>query len=220
MAHIRGARIGFCAVAAAAGLLVGATPALAANPPGVAALGSASFVKGGVTTNVPMAAQCTVDGTTTATSTGITAAGVKFGGGRSTCATTVVDPDTETTTTKSESLGERFELSALVSAGGPRLRIAGYRVTCAATQGGTNASWSFTGLTGIPALPTPLPANYVHQLKKSNGTVLATATFNELTLPVPNDGSIALAMLHIRFLPASGVAGEVIVGATACSPTP
>ncbi|MBC6451409.1 hypothetical protein [Actinokineospora xionganensis] len=220
MGHIRATRLGFCAAVAAVGLVAGATPALASNPAGVAALGSAQFVKAGVTTSVPTLAQCAVDGQTTVTTPGVTASGVRWGTATSTCTTTVVDPDNDVTTTKSEALGGTFELSALVSAGGPRVKLTSYRVTCNATQGGTSASWSFAGMTGITGLPNPMPRGHVKNITKTGGTVLATATFNEITLPDPNDGSIALTMMRITFLPASGITGEVVVGRTACSPTP
>ncbi|HVK25834.1 MAG TPA: hypothetical protein VM677_31130 [Actinokineospora sp.] len=220
MGNIRAARVGFCAAVAAVGLVVSATPALATNPAGVAALGSAQFTKAGVVSSVPTLAQCAVDGTATVSSGVVTQSGVKFGGGTSTCSTTVVDPETDATTTKSESLGSQFELSALVTAGGPRVKISSYRVTCNATQTGTSASWSYSGLTGLTGLPNPMPRDYVKEIKRTNGTLLATAKFNEVTLPVPNDGSIALTMLRITFAPGSAITGEVVVGATACSPTP
>ncbi|CRK58010.1 hypothetical protein [Alloactinosynnema sp. L-07] len=220
MRNIRAARLGFCAAVAAAGMVVSATPALATNPAGVAALGSAQFTKGGVVSSIPTLAQCAVDGTTSGSSGAVVKSGVRFGGGTTSCTTTVVDPDNDVTTTKSEALGQQFELSALISAGGPRIRIGNWRVTCNATQNGTSASWTYSGMTGLTGLPNPMPQNFVKEIKRSNGVLLATAKFNEVTLPNPNDGSIALTMLRITFAPGSNITGEVVVGSTACSPTP
>ncbi|SDY59957.1 hypothetical protein SAMN05421504_10684 [Amycolatopsis xylanica] len=198
--------------------LVGATPALATEE-GIALNGRAEFTKGGTTIKVPPQARCDVNGAVTATAAKVSKTGVIFGGGTSTCKTTVVDPETETTKTESVSTGKDFELSALVSLKGPRIIIKNYKVNCTGTQAGTNAGFTYSGATGLPTLPSPLPANYVAPLKKSGtSTVLAEATFNEQNLP--GDGSIALNMIHIRFKPDSGIDGEVIIGRTACSPTP
>jgi hypothetical protein len=212
-------RLGFCAAVAALGLVAGATPALATNPAGVASLGSADFVKGGVASTVPTQAPCAVDGQTSASSGLVTANGVRFGGGTSTCTTTVVDPANDVTTTKSETIGRTFELSALVSAGGPRIKISSWRATCEATQTGTNAGWSYSGMTGLTGLPNPMPRDYVRDITRPNGTVLATATFNSIQLPDPNDGSISLTMLRIQFKEGSGITGQVVLGSAACSPT-
>jgi hypothetical protein len=48
--------------------------------------------------------------------------------------------------------------------------------------------------------------------------VLAEITFGEYILPNPADGSIALNTLHIRFKPASHITGDIVLGATACTP--
>ncbi|GLZ42939.1 hypothetical protein [Actinokineospora sp. NBRC 105648] len=220
MGHITKARTAFCTTAAALALIVGATPALATNPAGVAGLGSATVVKNGVADTVPPLAVCAVDGQTSASSPGDTATGVKFGPGSSTCTTTVVDPVNSTTSTKSEATGGQFELSGLVLLGGPRVKINTYKVTCTATHTGTTVGWTFSGLSGLTGVPSPVPVNYQRELKSLLGVTLATITFNEVVLPSPNDGSIALNMAHVRFLPPSGVSGDVVVGATACSPTP
>ncbi|WP_436496433.1 hypothetical protein [Actinokineospora sp. HUAS TT18] len=216
----RAARLGFCAAVAAVGMVVSATPAFATNPAGVAALGSAQFTKGSTVSSIPTLAQCAVDGATSASTPGVVASGVRFGSGTSSCTTTVVDPDADVTTTKSEALGRDFELSALVTAGGPRIRIGNWRVTCNATQNGTSASWTYSGMTGLTGLPNPMPRNFVKEIKRSNGVLLATAKFNEIVLPDPNDGSIALTMMRVTFAPGSNITGEVVVGSTACSPTP
>ncbi|GAB3707064.1 hypothetical protein GCM10027598_09990 [Amycolatopsis oliviviridis] len=202
-----------------AGLGAGVAPASAANPAGVASLGSAAFTKGNsAPISISSLADCAVEGPTSNSSGVVSRTGITFGGGTSTCTTTVVDPENDVTTTSSVAEGKNFELSALVSSSGPRIKIKTYKVTCTATQNTTNASWTYGGATGLGTLPSPVPVGYVKPITKSNGTLLAEAVFNEQTLP--GDGSIALTMLRIKFAPASGITGEVVIGRTACSPTP
>ncbi|WP_340684847.1 hypothetical protein LCL61_42035 [Amycolatopsis coloradensis] len=212
-------RAGLVGALLLAGLGAGVTPAAASNPAGVASLGSAAFTKG---TSAPISiaslADCAVEGPTSNSSGVVTRTGITFGGGTSTCTTTVVDPENDVTTTKSEAKGQNFELSALVSSSGPRIKIRSYSVSCTATQTSTNASWTYGGATGLGTLPSPVPVGYVKPITKSNGTLLAEAIFNEQTLP--GDGSIGLTMLRIKFAPGSNITGEVVVGRTACSPTP
>ncbi|MCG8918709.1 hypothetical protein L6E12_23285 [Actinokineospora sp. PR83] len=211
------ARLGFVAAALAVGVTAGAAPALAATPPGVASGGSAAFTRAGVRTTIPEVARCAVTGPTSATSGTITQGGVEFDGVTSTCTTTVVDPAHSVTTTKSESTGDRFELSALIASGGPRIVITDYRVTCTATRDGSAVGWAVGGLAGVTGLPSPVPRDYVREIR-GDGGLLATATFNEVVLS--RGGGIALNMLHLRFQPGSGMSGDVVVGATACAPTP
>lgn len=206
------------AALAAAGLLAAAGTAAADAPAGVADLGNANFTKAGTTISIPTQAPCAVEGPTSGSATAVSQPGVRFGGGTSSCTTEVTDPANDVTTTTSTATGNNFELSALVSSGGKRIRISSYTVTCKATQSGSNANWTLSGLTGISGLPSPIPANYTKPLTKSDGTVLANAVFNIQTLP--GDGSMTLTMLRIDFAPASGASGSVTVGHTACSPTP
>lgn len=214
-------RAGAVAAALVTGLVVSAAPAQAANPAGVASLGSANFTKSGQNVVVPTQAPCDVDGQTSNTAPPVSGTGIKFGGGTSTCTRTVTDPQNDVTTTQSEATGKDFELSALMSAGGPRIKVASWKTTCSATQTGTNAGWQVGGMTGFQGLPQQIPSNYVHEVKKGNSSVvLATATFGETVKPEPNDGSIAMNLMHFRFTRESGITGEVVVGATACSPTP
>jgi hypothetical protein len=74
-----------------------------------------------------------------------------------------VDPANDVTTTKSETIGKNFQLSALVSLGGPRIKMAAYKANCAGSQDGTSASWGVSGLTGLTGLPQPIPTGYVHR---------------------------------------------------------
>jgi hypothetical protein len=210
-------RLGLGVLLMIAVTVVGVTPAAADPQPGAASVGNANFTKAGTTVDVPDVAACSVEGATTASSGTVVKPGLKFGGGTSSCVTTVVDPETEETTTKSTAEGRGFELSALVSAGGPRIRISRFTVTCNATQAGTNASWSFSGVTGITGFPSPVPQNYTKALTKRDGTVLANAVFNIVELP--GDGSVGMTMLKITFEPASGIEGSVTVGHTSCMPT-
>ncbi len=196
-----------------AGLAVTA-PAQAAPQSGVANIGSAEFTKSGSTIKVPIQGHCSLDGPTSATAQVVAKPGITFGGGTSSCTAAVTDP----TTTTSTATGKNFELSALVSAGGPRVKLSTFTVTCTATQTQTNATWSYGGLSGIPNPPSPVPVGYTAPIKKPDGTVLANAVFN--TQNLPGDGSIGLTMLRISFLPASGIAGQVELGHTSCAPTP
>ncbi|MDT8909857.1 hypothetical protein [Amycolatopsis sp. PS_44_ISF1] len=191
------------------------TPAIAA---GLADLGGADFTKASARVTVPTLAPCAVGGPVSGSSGPVARSGLSFGGGTTTCGTETTDPASHLTTRTSTANGKNFELSALVGAGGPRLRLSGYTATCAATRTQTHASWSLSGLSGTAALPSPVPANYVRPLTSSNGTVLANAVFNVQTLP--GDGSVSLTMLRFDLLPASGSTGSVTVGRTACSPTP
>ena len=220
MKQIGARRVGAVTAALALGLVAAAPPAWAANPAGVASVGSAEFTKAGTRITVAPLAPCAVDGTKSNSSEAVTRTGVRFGAGTSSCTTAVVDPDNGTTTSTSEAIGTEFELSALVSVGGPRLRVAKWRVTCTGTESGTSAGWGADGLHGFAGLPEEVPPNHVHEVKAGDGTVLATATFGETTVPNPNDGSIAMTMLHLRFTEASTLTGDVVLGATACSPTP
>jgi hypothetical protein len=114
--------------------------------------------------------------------------------------------------------GSRFQLD-LTRYGGPLIRLAGYQVSCAATTGGTMAGWSFAGLTGISGLPQRIPTNYSVAVKATDGTVLATAIFNEVILPNPNDGGITQNLIHIAFRANGPITGNLYVGSTACVPT-
>lgn len=201
-------------------LVATAVPALASNPPGVADAGSAAYTRNGAQVSVAPLARCSVDGPTTASAGLTTGSGIKFTSATSSCLTTVVDPDTDTTKTVSKASGTGFELSALVLKGGPRIRISSWQVTCTGTDAGTNVSWSFSGMSGLSALPNPVPQNYVREIRTSGGVLLATATFNGIVFPSPNDGSISMTLLRIQFAPGSGMSGEVRLGDTACSPTP
>jgi len=211
-------RAGLAGTLLLAGLAAGVAPAQAAPQPGIANIGSADFTKSGTHVAVPTQGHCSVGGPTSATAQVVVKSGITFGGGTSSCTTTVTNPNTDATTTVSTATGKNFELSALVSLGGPRIKISTFKVTCTATQTQTNAGWSFGGMTGIASLPSPVPVGYTSPIKKSNGTVLANAVFN--TQNLPGDGSIGLTMLKISFLPASGITGSVTLGHTSCRLTP
>ncbi|WNV82730.1 hypothetical protein [Umezawaea sp. Da 62-37] len=212
-------RAGLVAVGLVTGLVVSAAPALAAGPAGIASVGFVDFTKDGKRVSLPTQAPCAVDG---ATSNSAAAAdeqpGLRFGGGTSSCTTRAVDGDrTETT---SEATGQGFELSALMSEGGPRLKIGSWHAVCVGKESGTDAGWKLDAISGFSGLPSEIPGNYVHQVKNSKDVVLANVTFSEVVLPEPNDGGIGINAVHFRFTPESGVTGEIVLGAAACSPTP
>jgi hypothetical protein len=212
-------RAGVVAFGLAAGLVVSATPALAASPAGVASLGFVEFTKAGRRSSLPTQAPCAVDGATTNSAVAANdQPGVKFGGGTSSCTTAAVAPDRTETTSKAD--GKAFELTALRSDDGPVLKVGSWKAVCVGTEKGTNAGWQLGGLAGFTDLPTQIPTNYVHQVKSTKGVVLANVTFSEVVLPEPNDGGLAINAVHFRFTPESSVSGEIVLGSAACSPTP
>ncbi|WP_410607032.1 hypothetical protein [Amycolatopsis sp. lyj-109] len=194
------------------------SPASALPHPGAADIGAASFTKAGTAVDIPAQGPCSLEAPTTATAQPVSRPGITFGGGTSSCTTTVTNPNTTATTTKSTATGKNFELSALVGAGGPRVKLSSFTVTCEGTQTQTSATWTYGGMSGIANPPNPVPVGYVSPLRKTDGTVLANAVFNNQNLP--GDGSIGLTMLRIDFLPPSGITGTVTLGRTSCSPTP
>ncbi|MEU4802932.1 hypothetical protein [Actinosynnema sp. NPDC023587] len=218
MKHSLARRVG--AVAAALALCLVGTPARAATPPGVASAGSADFTGAGRHVVVPALAPCSVGGPTTATSSPVSDTGIRFGAGRSTCETTAVDPPHGTTETRSTAGGAEFELSALRAAGGPLLKVGRWQVSCTGREHGTAVGWELEALSGFPGLPRDIPTDYRHEVTSATGAVLAVAVFSEVLLPDPNDGSLTVNLIHLRFTEASGVAGEVVVGSASCSPTP
>ncbi|AEK39042.1 hypothetical protein DV26_16830 [Amycolatopsis mediterranei] len=183
--------------------LAASSPSSASPQPGVASIGSASFTA----VEVPPQAPCAIGGPSAGSAERVSKPGITFGGGTSSC-----------TETKVTATGKDFELSALVRAGGPRVKLASFTVTCERASTQTSANWTFGGMSGIANPPNPVPVGYVSPLRKSDGTVLANAVFN--IQDVPGDGSVGLTMLRIDFLPESGLTGAVKLGATSCSPTP
>lgn len=217
-------RVGAMSGTVLAVLLATTTPA-SATPAGNAVAGSAHFTKTGQPTVLVSAlASCDVNpdeaGVVTGTAAAVSKTGIKFGTSTATCTTTVVNADEWVTTTKSVAEGTNFELSALVAQGGPRLKIGSWKITCEATQTGTNAGWSLGGMSGWTGLPQQLPQGYVHDVKGKNNAVLAKVKFTEVIFPVPNDGSITMYLAKLTFEPASGYSGEIRFGSATCSPTP
>lgn len=218
---MRGTRVFQSAVVAAvvgAAVLVGVAPA-GATPAGVASAGRANVLLDGQPVQVAPVAQCSLTGKRSAMSNGADKQGVvRFGSATSTC-TSNADQHTSTATSK----GSDFTLTALRAYGGPTIKVAGYQVTCAATTNGTNASWQFSGLTGI-TVPKQIPSNFTIRVTSAAGAVLAVVTLNQVILPSPNDGSITMHMMHIRLFPngvpkGAPMSGNIFVGSTACSPT-
>jgi hypothetical protein len=203
-------------------VLTSLTPASAAHATaaGIASAGSASVMRNGNPITVAPVGPCSLTGRKNGSSAGATKNGVLTYGP----ATSACTMDKTAHTTKSTATGSKFTLSALTGYGGPTIKVAGYSVTCTATTEGTNASWQFSGLTGI-TVPKQVPNDFTVPVKAANGTLLAKVILNEVILPDPNDGSITLNMMHIVLFP-NGVpkntkpmSGDVYVGSTACSPT-
>ncbi|MCU1686017.1 MAG: hypothetical protein JWQ81_6756 [Amycolatopsis sp.] len=206
-------RLGLGGAILLAALALGATPAQATAPTnGTASLGSVAFTKGNQSqVSVPSLAPCSLQGPATASSGPVVKSGVTLGGGTTTCTTTTANG---AKTTQSVATGKDFALTALA---GTTLRIKTYGATCTGSSTGTSAGWTFGGMSGLTGLPAQIPSGYVHQVKQGS-TVLAEITFGEYILPNPADGSIALNTLHIRFKPASHITGDIVLGATACTP--
>jgi hypothetical protein len=213
-------RLGLTGAMLAAGLLVGSVPALAVEPnTGVAGLGSAGFVKNGTTITVPPQASCDVDSGPSVVTTGVVSkTGVIFGGGTAKCVRTVLDPDNDVSTTSSVAEGKNFDMSALVSLSGPRVKIGGYKANCAGEQGKAGAGWGLDKLSGLTGLPNPIPSGYVYQVKKGV-KLLATITFGEF-VKNQEDATISVTAVHVRFQPDSAITGEVVLGTASCGPTP
>lgn len=190
-----------------------------ATAAGTASAGSATVVRNGHSIPVAPVAACSVTGQQQGHSNGVTKAGLlSYGPATSTCAL-----NAQAHTSTSTSNGTNFALTALQNYGGPLIKMASYQVKCTANTNGTNASWSFSGLTGITP-PSQIPQNYTVPIKSGN-TILANVIFNEVILPSPNDGSITLNMMHIVLFPngtppnTPTLSGDIYVGSTACSPT-
>jgi hypothetical protein len=184
---------------------------------GIASVGSATIMAQGHANSLAAVAQCNVDSQPTNSAVGPSIAGVvTYGSGHSSCTRNVL-----ANTTKSTATGTQFQLDALVAAGGPRIKVSNYQVTCRSTTAGTNVSWSFTGLTGLGNLPQNIPSRYTVPVYGYGGHLIAKAVFNDVSLSHPNNGGIALDMLHLELFPNGGgpYTGDVIVGTTACSPT-
>jgi hypothetical protein len=204
-------------VATGAAVLI-ATPA-SATAAGTASAGSASIVRSSKTIPVAPVAPCSLTGQKQGSSSGASKNGlVSYGPSSSTCSR-----DKQAHTSSSTAKGSGFSLSALQNYGGPLIKVATYQVSCTATQNGTNASWSFSGLTGV-TIPKQVPQNYTVKIKFGN-TLLADVILNEVVFPDPNDGSITLNMMHIVLFPngtpphSTALSGDIYVGSAACSPT-
>lgn len=202
------------------GVLTG-TGSASATPAGTASAGSATVVRGGQDFPVAPVASCSLAGHYHGSSGGAGRYGiVTFGPATSTC---TADPTAHTSSSVAN--GSDFTLAALRGYGGPTIRIASYQVTCTASRSGTNASWRFSGLTGIP-VPQRIPANYTMDVRSGSGALLATVTLDEVVLPDPNDGSVTQNLMHFTLFPhgtppgTTPMSGDIYVGETACSPTP
>ncbi|GAA0627734.1 hypothetical protein GCM10010174_54380 [Kutzneria viridogrisea] len=205
-------RIGAGAVVVATALVVSAVPAQA-TPQGQTSLGSVKVVRGNQPMTLEPLAQCDVTGTQDNSSQGAAVRNVaSFGSGTTKCT-----QDTANKTAKMEATGSKFAFTALVPYGGPRIELANYTASCAASTNGTQASFQFSGLRGV-TVDTPIPQNtavLVGPADKPQAKVI----FNEITLAQPSDGSVSINMMHIVLFPNGGpLSGDVLVGAAACSP--
>lgn len=205
-------------LAASLALATPSAMAAPATPDGVASLGNANIVEAdGTSDSISPLAICDLNGQATDSSTGGSIDDmVSYGKGTTSCT-----KDTAANTTTATAKGSRFVLDALMPYGGPEIKLNGYQVTCTANTAGTNASWSFSGLTGLSGLPQQIPSNYTKPITGTGGKVVANAIVNEVILPDPNDGSITLNLIHFKLFPNGDgpISGDIYVGSTACTPT-
>ena len=152
----------------------------------------------------PLAPCAGATSASTASTLGATASGfVSFGGGSTTCG-----PGTVTVS------GKKFRFDWMKDHGGPVIKLAGFSVTCTATESGSRSSIKLTGLSGIKA-PNPIPPNYTVTIRD-----LARVVLNETIVPDPPDGSMTVNLMRIKLFPDSvGFNnGEITVGTVHCSP--
>lgn len=183
---------------------------------GVAYVGSANVMIAGSVNTLGAVAKCRVDSTADNSTSGSSIAGVvSFGPGRSSCTRSHA-----TGTTMSTAIGTQFQLDALTSFGGPRIRLANFQVTCRADRFGARVDSSFNGVTGLGNVPRYIPENYTVQITGRGGRLIATAILNEVKPARFHHGGIAMNLLHIMWCPDGGpLGGDVIVGRTACART-
>jgi hypothetical protein len=195
--------------------VVPAGPAQASTLDGVASVGSANVMIGSYVNTLGAVAQCKVDSTASNSTLGSSILGVvSFGPGRSSCTRNY--PTGETTT----AIGTWFQLDALTSFGGPRIRLAYFRATCRADRFGASVDSSFSGLTGLGNVPRNIPENYTVRIIGRGGRPIAIAILNEVKPARSHRGGIVLNLLHIMLFPDGGpLRGDVIVGRTTCART-
>lgn len=189
-----------------------AVPAQAA-PGDAVAEGDAGAVTVGQTTVTPVA-PCTTEGTLEATNASTSVPNVvSFSNSKSVC---TIDENGEIAT--ATVTGGRFQFQALRQYGGPRIRLASYTAKCGTTENGSNASFEFSGLSGV-SVPQQIPANHVVTIPGQDNKPMATVTFNEVHIPSPPNGSMTVHLMHIRMFPQGGpTTGDAYIGTVHCSP--
>lgn len=168
-------------------------------------VGSADFIVRGNRSSISRLARCTVPGTGSASTTGDTDVGVKFGSGSTSC---------DQLSGAVRVTGSGFEFSALVPDGGPRIKINSFKVACDSRLTGSDTGISLSGFSGF-SLPDPIPKDYQQEIGNGRAS-LAVLHVNEI---VPDaTGAPRLTLLRIEFLAASGITGTVRVGQVRCGP--
>ncbi|OLF17524.1 choice-of-anchor P family protein [Actinophytocola xanthii] len=189
-------------------------PALASG-----SIGAVNIVVDGTPQAIPPIAECQTGANQQASTPGVGVTDfVEFAAGSTRCRASVVAWTTTATVT-----GGTFRLPGLRRYGGPLIRLASYRVTCAITTSGTEARFQFTGLNGFLA-PSTVPRNHVVMIPGPAGSPpLARVTLNELVTPTPPDGSVRLNLMRIRLFPttpsAAPATGDIVVGSVHCDPS-
>ncbi|WP_291414932.1 choice-of-anchor P family protein [Actinophytocola sp.] len=213
-------RTGTVGLAIAGLVLIGVTPAQAADWEAVSAgsLGSANLILDGEPAGIePIAACDSEDATSGSTSGAEIEDFVEFASGSTTCTR-----DESNGVATARVIGGRFRLDGLRSYGGPRIRMTSYSATCNTTATGSQASFQFTGLTGVE-VPSNMPPNHKVTIpgRRPHAKPLATIVFNEKIVPSPPDGSMTVNLMHIKLFPkgpATRPSGDIVVGSVSCAP--
>lgn len=213
-------RTGTVGLAIAGLVLIGVTPAQAADWEAVAtgSLGSADLLVDGAPVGIEPIAPCDSEDVTSGYSAGAEIEDVvEFAGGPTTCTR-----DESNGVATAEVTGGRFRLDGLRPYGGPRIRMRSYSATCETTETGSRASFQFSGLTGLE-VPSTIPVNHKITIpgRRPGAKPLARIILNEKIVPDPPDGSMTVNIMHIKLFPrgpANRVRGDIVVGSVSCAP--
>lgn len=211
-------RVVVTGIAVAASMLVAAASAQAVTEDGVASLGAVNVTYNYTGQHVVTGpvATCDVNGQGSGYSPGAEVPGIaRYGTGNTRCTR-----DLAARTAQVDAVGSRFQLDALVNYGGPRIRMERYQATCRATDRGSEESIWLSGLSGI-SVPSTIPANYTVTVpgRFAGDPPLARVILNEVIMPTPSDGSIAVNLMRVILFPNGGPqTGDVVVGSAACAP--
>lgn len=207
------------AVAAATVLAASLTSATAVAAPGASgsgAVGKVNVKRNGSTVKQTPMAPCEIGATEDAESGKVIVGDVAtYYGGSTTCTSTATDEEAEVAVE-----GDAFMTDVLRSAGGPRIRLSGYDVSCSTDDNSSYGQVELRGIRGI-TVPQNIPVNYKVTVpgRTSSAPPLAVVTLNQFVTPRPPDGSMKLNAMTIKLYPQGGpMSGTITVGTVACDP--